>query len=120
MQGGTRTKTVKPWPAEIDEWPQHIFHRRESRVRAHIFVAALALLLHRLLEQRLRAAKVDLSAPQAFQALSTIRLVTFKLDGQSSRRGTSRGSPGARQVLKALGITNLKPPRPPREDATVM
>jgi transposase len=96
-----------------------IYHRREWRVRAHIFVAALALLLHRLLEQRLRAAKVDLSAPQALQALSTIRLVTFKLDGQSPRHGTSRGSPRARQVLKALGITDLKPPRPPRDDATV-
>jgi outer membrane protein assembly factor BamB len=24
-QGGTWTKTVKPWPVDIDEWPQHLY-----------------------------------------------------------------------------------------------
>ena len=97
-----------------------IYHRVEPRVRAHIFVAALALLLHRLLERRLQEAGLDLSAPQALQAASTVRLVSFQLDGQPPRCGTSSGSPRARQVLKALGITDLKPPTPQTDEQTVM
>jgi len=97
-----------------------IYHRIEPRVRAHIFVAALALLLHRLLERRLGEAGVDLSAPQALQAASTVRLVSFQLDGQAPRRGTSTGSPRARQVLKALQIKDLKPPTPQTDEQTVM
>lgn len=96
-----------------------IYHRRDGRVRAHIFVAALALLLERLLERRLRAAKVRLSAEQALEAVSTLHVVDFRLEGRSPQRGTSRGSPRARQVLKALGITDVRPPRPPEDDQTV-
>jgi len=97
-----------------------IYHRVEPRVRAHIFVAALALLIERLLERRLKEAGVDLSAPEALEALATVRLVTFRLAGQPARRGVSGGSPHARQVLKALGIRDLKPPTPPENENTVM
>ena len=97
-----------------------IYHRVESRVRAHIFVAALALLLERLLERRLKEAGVDLSAPHALEALETVRLVTFRLPGQPHRRGVSSGSPHARQILKALDIRDLKPPTPPEDQNTVM
>ncbi len=97
-----------------------IYHRVEPRVRAHIFVAALALLIERLLERRLKEAGVDLSAPEALEALATVRVVTFRLPGQPARRGASGGSPHARQVLKALGIRELKPPTPPQGHETVM
>ena len=97
-----------------------IYHRVEPRVRAHIFVAALALLVERLLERRLKEAGVDLSAPDALEALATVRLVTFHLAGQPVRRGISGGSLHARQVLKALGISDLKPPTPPKDQDTVM
>ncbi len=90
-----------------------IYHKSERRVRAHIFIAALALLLTRLLERRLKEAGVKLSAQQALQALSTIRLVQFQLQDNHSRVGVSVGSPQARQALKALGITDTKPPTPP-------
>lgn len=51
-----------------------IHHRSANRIEAHIFVATLALLLERLLERRLKDARVDLSAPAAWEAVSTIRL----------------------------------------------
>jgi transposase len=89
-----------------------IYHQRESRVKAHIFVAALALLVQRLLERRLQQAKVNMSAAEAMQALETIRVVKFHLAGQPSRQGVSTGSPRARQVLKALDLTQLRPPTP--------
>ena len=97
-----------------------IYHRIAPRVEGHIFVAALALLLERLLERRLKEAGVDLSAPEALSALATIRLVSFRLPGQPPRRGTSAGSPRARQVLNALRISDLKPPTPPEGQNEVM
>ena len=89
-----------------------IYHQVAPRVKAHTFVAALALLLQRLLERRLARANVNLSAAEALEAVETVRVVTFRLDGQSPRQGVSMGSPRARQVLKALGISCLRPPPP--------
>jgi len=96
-----------------------IYHKVERRVRAHIFVAALALLLMRLLERRLKDAGVKLSPEQALRALSTVRLVSFKVQG-TAHMGVSVGSPQARQVLQALGIAQTRPPTPPKgEEVTV-
>jgi hypothetical protein len=97
-----------------------IYHQIENRFRAHIFVAALALLVQRLLDRRLEGAAVDLSPARAMQALSTVRLVTFRLGSQPERRGISGGSPEARRVLKALKLVDLHPPSPPEGEKTVM
>jgi transposase len=96
-----------------------IYHQVEARVKAHIFVAALALLLQTLLQQRLQEAKVNLSAPEALQTLTTIRHVTFKVN-QEQRCGVSAASARAQQVLRALNITQLRPPTPPVEEPTVV
>ena len=96
-----------------------IYHRVAPRVKAHIFVAALALLVQRLLERRLSRAQVQLSATEALQALETVRVVTFRLDGQPPRQGVSLGSARARQVIKALDIRNLRPPQPTGEETEV-
>jgi transposase len=96
-----------------------VYHQVESRVRAHIFVAALGLLLQTLLQRRLDDADVDLSAEQALQALETVRHVTFKVNGEQ-RAGVSASNPRARQVLHALGLTDLRPPTPPDDEPTVM
>jgi transposase len=95
-----------------------IYHQIEMRVKAHIFVAALALLVQRLLGRRLNEAGVDLSPARAMQALATVRLVTFRLKGQPERRGLAGGCPDARLVLKALKLVDQRPPVPPNgEDA---
>ena len=65
-------------------------------------------------KRRLKEAGLDLSTEQALQALSTIRLVSFKVGGNSARTGVSIGSARARQVLKALGIIDTKAPTPPK------
>jgi transposase len=96
-----------------------IYHQVERRVRAHIFVAALALLLDRLLGRRLQAAGVDLSPAAALEAVQTIRHVTFKLDGKR-RCGVSAASARAHRVLAALDLRELRPPVPPPTHETVM
>jgi transposase len=97
-----------------------IYHQIEQRVKAHIFVAALALLLQRLLDRRLEEAGVAFSVERAMEALSTVRLVTLRLEDQTERRGVSGGCPDARRVLKALKLGELKPPSPPTSEETVM
>jgi transposase len=96
-----------------------VYHQVESRVRAHVFVAALGLLLQTLLQRRLDDAEVDLSAEQALQALETVRHVTFTVNGEQ-RAGVSASNPRARQVLHALGLTDLRPPTPPDDEQTVL
>ena len=97
-----------------------LYHQIEPRVKAHIFVAALALLVQRLLGRRLKEADVDLSPARAMQALSTVRLVTFHLEGQPQRRGITGGCPDARRVLKALKLVDQRPPVPSVGEETVM
>src|SRR6202034_1427813 len=95
-----------------------IYHQIEPRVKAHIFVAALALLVQRLLGRRLKEAGVDLSPARAMEALSTVRLVTFRLEGQPERRGLAGGSQDARRVLKALKLVAQRPPTAPKGGET--
>jgi transposase len=96
-----------------------IYHQIEPRVKAHIFVAALALLIQRLLGRRLQEAGIDFSAERAMEALETIRLVRFRLGAETERQGVSGGCPDARRVLKALKVSELKPPTPPEREETV-
>jgi transposase len=89
-----------------------IYHQTDERVEAHIFVATLAFLLHRALEKKLKAARLDLSATDALEALRTVRIVDIDLGEGQSKRSVTQGSGHARRVLKALGITKLEPPKP--------
>ena len=96
-----------------------IHHRTDHRVQAHIFVAALAFLIDRLLEHRLKAAQSNLSTADAWSALTTIRHVTFQV-GDELRSGVTPGSTRARQILNALGLTDLRPPTAPGGESTTM
>jgi len=96
-----------------------IWHRVERRVRAHIFVAALAFLIDRMLERALRDAQVPLSSTAAWAALQTIRYVRFRIN-DTARTAVTQGSAPARQVLRALGLTDTQPPTPPEGKAAAM
>jgi transposase len=97
-----------------------IYHRTDERVQAHIFVAALAFLLHRAIEKKLKAAGLDLSATQALTALKSVRVVEIDLGDGTSKRSVTRGTQRAASVLRALAITDLDPPTPPQPGQTVM
>lgn len=89
-----------------------IYHRTSDRVQAHIFVAALAHLLHRAIENKLKAARLDLSATEALIALKSVRVVEIDLGNGTTKRSVTRGTQRAATVLRALGISNLDPPVP--------
>lgn len=96
-----------------------VHHRKEDRVRAHVFVAALAFLLDRALEKRLRAAGSSLSSPAAWLALETVRCVSVEV-GNRTKLCVTRGSRHATEVLKILKLSDLDPPQPPEGRETVM
>ncbi len=96
-----------------------VYHHKDDRVRAHVFVAALALLLDRALEKRLRAAGSSLSSPAAWQALETVRCVEMQI-GDRTKLCVTRGSRQAAEVLKILRLTELDPPEPAKAQKTFM
>jgi len=97
-----------------------IYHQTDDRVQAHIFVAALAFLLHRAIEKKLKAARLDLSATEALTALKSVRVVDIDLGNGQSKRSVTRGTQRAASVLRALGIADLDPPTPPVPGQTLM
>lgn len=86
-----------------------IYHQTDRRVEAHLFVAALAFLLDRALEKKLKAAGMDLSSREAWQVLRTVRVVEIDVGQPKPQRSVTRGSGRAARILKALEIGNLNP-----------
>ena len=97
-----------------------IYHQTKDRVQAHIFVAALAHLLHRAIENKLKTARIDLSATNALTALKSVRIVDINLGNGTTKRSVTHGSQRAATVLRALGVTDLDPPDPPIPRQTIM
>ena len=97
-----------------------VYHQTDSRVQAHIFVAALAHLLHRAIEKKLKAAGIDLSATEALTAVKSVRVVDIDLGNAMTKRSVTRGTQRAATVLRALRIEDLDPPVPPTPGQTVM
>jgi transposase len=89
-----------------------IYHQTADRTKAHIFVAALAFLLHRAVEKKLKAAGMDLSATEALEALRTVRVVDLKLGTGTTKRSVTRGTARAARILEALRIEAIDPPGP--------
>jgi transposase len=96
-----------------------VYHHKDDRVRAHVFVAALALLLDRALEKKLRATRSTLSSPTAWQALETVRCVQMQI-GDRTKLCVTRGSRQAAEILKILRLTELDPPEPTKGEKTSM
>jgi transposase len=92
-----------------------VYHRTDERVQAHIFVAALAFLLHRAIEKKLKAARLDRSATEALTALKSVRVVDIDLGNDQTKRSVTRGTHRAAAVLRALGVADLDPPTPPSQ-----
>jgi transposase len=96
-----------------------VYHHKDDPVRAHVFVAALAFLLDRALEKKLRAAGSSLSSPAAWRALETVRCVTVEV-GSRTKLCVTRGSRQAAEVLKILRLSELDPPEAPEGKETAM
>jgi transposase len=90
-----------------------IYHQTPSRVRGHLFVAHLALLVGCALEKALRRAGLSIALEGALAALRPIRLVTLELADQQVQVLTKKLTPQAQAVLKAVGLARLPTPEGP-------
>jgi transposase len=97
-----------------------IYHHTDARVQAHIFVAAIAFLIHRAIENKLKAGRLDISATEALTILKSVRVVDINLGDGTTKRTVTTPTPRAAAVLRALGITHRDPPTPMPADQTIM
>jgi len=83
-----------------------VHHRTDPKVRAHVSLCALALLLERSLERELRRHGITLSPRAALDALSTCFLNRFQDTGQPLYT-TTQPTPDQRHLLDVLGLSEL-------------
>jgi len=91
-----------------------IYHQREDRICAHLFIAQLSLLLLRELRHRLNEKGVPLGAREALAAVKSLGMAELDLNGNKQLL-VSSPKRDARRVLAALGITDHPPPSPVRK-----
>ena len=81
-----------------------VYHRLPERIRAHASICFMALILHRVMRLRLRAANTGISPESALQALEQIQLHKVSIHGAPPLGGVSSMSGLQTAVLKALRI----------------
>jgi transposase len=85
---------------EIEIGP--IYHRLPKRIRAHATICFIALILHRIIRQRLKAAGSPLSPKRALQMLAAIQKHTVHLGASATTQGLSNISTEQSSVFSAL------------------
>lgn len=99
--------------SEIEIGP--VFHRLPTRIRAHASLCFMALILYRVMRQRLKASASELSPERALDELRKLQHHQIQLQPAGrSIAGISRLSDLHERVFAAL---NLKKPTPPRQQA---
>lgn len=97
--------------SEIEIGP--VFHRLPQRIRAHASICFIALVLYRVMRQRLKAADSDLSPEQAIEQLQRIQHHQIRINSSDHPvSGISRISDIQGRVFEAL---KLKKPSQPRQ-----
>ena len=95
--------------SEIEIAP--VYHRLPERIRAHAFVCFLALIVYRVMRQRLRLAKSDLSPERALAELRKIQRHKVRINKAEPIAGISTINDKQAKVLETLNI------RKPTQDA---
>jgi hypothetical protein len=87
-----------------------VYHRLPDRIRAHALICFLALVLHRILRQRLQAGGSAASPDRALQILRQIQRHSARIDGHRYT-GTTRPNPEQMDLFKILEIPPPKSPK---------
>lgn len=83
-----------------------VYHWRYRRVKAHLFICVLALLLERYLEKKLLQAGLDLSARKAIEKLKNIKVVETQV-GSLTLKYVTPPDQELDKILSACGIFKL-------------
>jgi len=84
-----------------------IHHQSEKRVKAHVFVRALAYLLDAALKKSIDKAGMNITVEEAIQALTQVRIADLNLRGEEHKIifGAKHYAKG---VLNAVGLSGYK------------
>lgn len=88
--------------SEIEIAP--VYHRLPQRIRAHAMVCFMALIVYRVMRQRLKLAKSDLSPEKALSQLSRIQRHKVRINNAQPIEGISTINDLQAQVLESLKI----------------
>jgi hypothetical protein len=89
-----------------------ICHQDPQRVQAHIFVAALAFLLDRLLEKKLKSAKLPFSSQEALTHLRTVHRRPRRTSGAPNTAGSLQETHRPVRSFPPSKIGSLEPWKP--------
>jgi transposase len=93
--------------SEIDIAP--VYHRLPQRIRAHAMLCFMALILHRVMRQRLKLAKSEFSPDQALAQLRRIQRHSVSINRAAPVTGVSTIN---NQQANTLAALNVKKPVP--------
>ncbi|MDE3010183.1 MAG: IS1634 family transposase, partial [Pseudomonadota bacterium] len=82
-----------------------VYHRLPDRIRAHAMICFLALILHRVMRMRLRAANAGVTPERALESLQRIQHHKVLLNQGAPLTGVSMMTAEQTAVLKALKVT---------------
>jgi hypothetical protein len=85
-----------------------VYHRLPERIRAHASICFMALILHRVMRMRLRAADTGITPERALAALKRIQHHQVSIDGAPSLCGVSSMTDEHHIMLEALKVKKPK------------
>lgn len=81
-----------------------VYHRLPVRIRAHALICFMALILHRVMRLRLKAADAGLSPERALESLRRIQYHRIRLDAANPVSGVSTIQSEQTEILRALNV----------------
>ena len=94
--------------SEIEIGP--VYHRLPDRIKAHASICFIALILYRVMRQRLHAADAKTSPEKALAQLRRIQHHRITLNGSQPNAGLSTTSTEQTHILAALNLTKPRLP----------
>ena len=88
-----------------------VYHRLPERIRAHAAICFMALILYRVMRQRLKAANAGLSPERALDYLRRIQHHQIRLNASEPVNGVSTLSAEQTEVLNALAVKKPTAPQ---------
>jgi len=95
--------------SELEIGPVH--HRLPDRIRAHAAICFMALILHRVMRQRLKATHTGLSPERALESLRRIQHHQIRLNASEPITGVSTLNAEQTEVLNALAVKKPTAPQ---------
>ena len=81
-----------------------VYHRLPERIRAHASICFMALILHRVMRLRSKAANTTITPERALRSLRRIQHHRVSINGAAPLSGVSSITPEQNQVLSALKV----------------